>query len=135
MDSRTLGIVLAVSCWPAEGALAWGATGHEWVSGIAIEQLPADVPAFVHAPEALPPADHPRRTLILIDAELILIVAAHTASRCWRRAFPRPGRSPGGSPFRQTAANLVGEFWGVDRASPWLGQFVSPGRKAERAKS
>src|SRR5262245_37077322 len=27
-------------------ALAWGATGHEWISGIAIEKLPDNVPAF-----------------------------------------------------------------------------------------
>lgn len=33
-------------CW------AWGATGHEWVSGIAIEKLADDVPAFVRAPQA-----------------------------------------------------------------------------------
>jgi hypothetical protein len=30
---------------------AWGATGHEWVSGIAIEKLPDSVPAFVRTPE------------------------------------------------------------------------------------
>ncbi|SRR5258708_622908 len=33
-------------CW------AWGAFGHEWVSGIAIEKLPDSVPAFVRASEA-----------------------------------------------------------------------------------
>lgn len=32
--------------------MAWGATGHEWVSGIAIEKLPDDIPAFVRTPEA-----------------------------------------------------------------------------------
>lgn len=31
---------------------AWGATGHEWVSGIAIEKLPDTLPAFVRTPEA-----------------------------------------------------------------------------------
>jgi hypothetical protein len=31
---------------------AWCATGHEWVSGIAIEKLPDSVPAFVRTPEA-----------------------------------------------------------------------------------
>src|SRR5262245_7986339 len=36
----------AKDCW------AWGATGHEWVSGIAIEKLPDSVPAFVRTPEA-----------------------------------------------------------------------------------
>jgi hypothetical protein len=33
-------------CW------AWGSTGHEWVSGIAIEKLPDSVPKFVRTPEA-----------------------------------------------------------------------------------
>ena len=33
-------------------ALAWGATGHEWISGIAIEKLPDSVPAFVRNPDA-----------------------------------------------------------------------------------
>lgn len=36
----------AADCW------AWGATGHEWVSGIAIEKLPDAVPEFVRTPEA-----------------------------------------------------------------------------------
>jgi hypothetical protein len=36
----------AGDCW------AWGATGHEWVSGIAIEKLPDSVPSFVGTPEA-----------------------------------------------------------------------------------
>jgi hypothetical protein len=31
---------------------AWGATGHEWVSGIAIEKLPDSVPEFIRTPEA-----------------------------------------------------------------------------------
>ncbi len=53
MEFRVLGAILAAVSWPAADALAWGATGHEWVSGIAIEQLPPDVPAFVReaAPE------------------------------------------------------------------------------------
>ena len=36
----------AKDCW------AWGATGHEWVSGIAIEKLSDSVPGFVRTPEA-----------------------------------------------------------------------------------
>ena len=48
-----LAVVLMAACWPAEQALAWGATGHEWISGIAIEKLPDDVPAFVRTPEAI----------------------------------------------------------------------------------
>src|SRR5215468_11141504 len=38
--------VAATDCW------AWGATGHEWISGIAIDKLPDSVPAFVRTPEA-----------------------------------------------------------------------------------
>src|SRR5262249_52731547 len=33
--------------------LAWGPTGHEWVSGIAVEKLTDSVPSFVRAPEAV----------------------------------------------------------------------------------
>ena len=32
-------VIGAKDCW------AWGATGHEWISGIAIEKLPDSVPA------------------------------------------------------------------------------------------
>ncbi len=49
---RALGVVLTVACWPTGHALAWGATGHKWVSGIAIEKLRDDAPAFVRTPEA-----------------------------------------------------------------------------------
>ena len=52
MDSRTLAFLLAIS-WPAADAFAWDATRHEWVSGIAIEKPPDDVPAFVGASEAV----------------------------------------------------------------------------------
>ena len=34
-------------CW------AWGASGHEWISGIAIEKLPESLPAFVRTPTAV----------------------------------------------------------------------------------
>jgi hypothetical protein len=34
-------------CW------AWGATGHEWISGIAIEKLPESIPAFVRTPASV----------------------------------------------------------------------------------
>jgi hypothetical protein len=33
-------------------AWGWGATGHEWISGIAIEKLPDSIPEFVRTPEA-----------------------------------------------------------------------------------
>jgi hypothetical protein len=52
MDLRALAAVLAVAFWPRGEALCWGATGHQWVSGIAIEKLPDDFPAFVRTPEA-----------------------------------------------------------------------------------
>jgi len=37
--------------WP-NGCVGLGATGHEWISGIAIEKLPDSMPAFVRTPEA-----------------------------------------------------------------------------------
>lgn len=43
-------IVVAMS--PAV-AWAWGATGHEWVSGIAVEELPDKIPAFARTSEAM----------------------------------------------------------------------------------
>lgn len=43
-----VGFVLATT----SQAGAWGAIGHEWVSGIAIEKLPDSVPAFIRTPEA-----------------------------------------------------------------------------------
>jgi hypothetical protein len=53
----TLGIwrwlaVLVASLVPAT-AFAWGATGHEYVSGIAAGTLPGEIPAFVRTPEAI----------------------------------------------------------------------------------
>ena len=54
MPCGTLAIFLAVAGWPTGQALGWGATGHEFVSGIAIEKLPEDVPAFVRDPATLP---------------------------------------------------------------------------------
>ncbi len=50
---RRVALLLALALAPGH-ALAWGATGHEWITGIAIEKLPDDVPAFVRAPETLP---------------------------------------------------------------------------------
>jgi hypothetical protein len=47
-----LAALLAAALWPAGHCWAWGATGHEWISGIAIEKLPDSVPAFVRTPEA-----------------------------------------------------------------------------------
>jgi hypothetical protein len=42
-------ILLAASTAPA---FAWGPAGHRWVSGLAVEALPAEAPAFVRAPAA-----------------------------------------------------------------------------------
>ena len=46
-------LALAVT-WPGQQAFGWGATGHEWATGIAIEKLPAEVPSFVRDPTILP---------------------------------------------------------------------------------
>src|SRR5262245_1583980 len=54
MNSR-LGAVLIVLLATVGGAgecWAWGVTGQEWFSGIAIEKLPDSVPPFVRTPEA-----------------------------------------------------------------------------------
>ena len=53
MKRRLCAILLAIvatgavakDCWP------WGATGHEWVSGIAIEKLTDSLPEFIRTPE------------------------------------------------------------------------------------
>lgn len=45
-------LALAVLSGVPMQALAWGATGHEWISGIAIENLPDTLPAFIRSPEA-----------------------------------------------------------------------------------
>jgi hypothetical protein len=36
----------------ATSAQAWGTKGHEWISGLAVERLPAELPAFVRSPAA-----------------------------------------------------------------------------------
>ncbi|MEK7992644.1 MAG: S1/P1 Nuclease [Planctomycetota bacterium] len=46
-------ILVGILAGTTHRAWAWGATGHEWVSGIAIEKLPDDIPAFVRTPEAI----------------------------------------------------------------------------------
>src|SRR5215467_14345398 len=53
MRARFLAMVVAV-IGPAGQVLAWGATGHEWATSIAIEKLPDDIPAFVRDPARLP---------------------------------------------------------------------------------
>jgi hypothetical protein len=48
----TVLLVLALASGAGRESWAWGATGHELVSGIAIEKLPDSLPAFVRSPEA-----------------------------------------------------------------------------------
>jgi hypothetical protein len=50
---RDLLLALILACAPAVPALAWGATGHELVSGVGAELLPDEVPAFLRTPEAI----------------------------------------------------------------------------------
>jgi hypothetical protein len=38
---------------PQAPALAWGATGHEFVSGLAAEAFPEELPVFLRTPEAI----------------------------------------------------------------------------------
>ena len=47
LASMTLAAGTPTCCW------AWGATGHEWISAIAIEKLPDTLPAFVRTPGAV----------------------------------------------------------------------------------
>jgi hypothetical protein len=46
-----IGLVLTL-CTPVGESWGWGATGHEWISGIAVEKLPDTVPEFIRTPEA-----------------------------------------------------------------------------------
>jgi hypothetical protein len=48
----TVVLALALAAGAGRDSLAWGATGHELVSGVAIEKLPDSLPAFVRSPEA-----------------------------------------------------------------------------------
>jgi hypothetical protein len=52
MNFRLALLSLALAASAPSNCWAWGATGHEWISGIAIEKLPDNVPAFVRTPEA-----------------------------------------------------------------------------------
>jgi hypothetical protein len=44
--------IATASAGAPHAAWAWGPTGHEWISGIAIDKLPDSLPAFVCTPEA-----------------------------------------------------------------------------------
>lgn len=54
MRGRWVLLVAVAATWPQQQAFGWGATGHEWVTGIGIEKLPEEVPAFVREPATLP---------------------------------------------------------------------------------
>ncbi len=46
-------VILAVALSvPSNAARTWGATGHEWISGIAVELLPDELPEFLRTPDA-----------------------------------------------------------------------------------
>jgi hypothetical protein len=45
-----LALLAVVATWPGQQAFGWGVTGHECATGIAIEKLPDDIPAFVRCP-------------------------------------------------------------------------------------
>src|SRR5712671_374062 len=45
-------LALALATGAGREGWAWGATGHEWISGIAIETLPDSLPGFVRTTEA-----------------------------------------------------------------------------------
>src|SRR5580704_16616259 len=49
---RTWATALLALARAAGESWAWGATGHEWISGIAIEKLPDSLPDFVRTTEA-----------------------------------------------------------------------------------
>ena len=54
MRGRWVMLLAVAATWPGQQAFGWGATGHEWATGIAIEKLPDDIPAFVRDPPCYP---------------------------------------------------------------------------------
>src|SRR5262249_20242810 len=98
MNLRVLLALLVVAagardCW------AWGATGHEWISGIVIEKLPDSVPAVGRTPEA--GAD-----IAVMGRELDRSKGAGKIPRCRARSWPLRGtrgqrRGHGRCPARQ----------------------------------
>ena len=62
---------------PSAPALAWGATGHEFITGIAAELFPEEIPAFLRTPQSvqiLAPfgrePDRIKHTNVTIDSDL-----------------------------------------------------------------
>jgi hypothetical protein len=51
LNARTISRNMTLAFgWTAGNVFGWGATGHELVSGIAIEKLPDDIPTFARRP-------------------------------------------------------------------------------------
>jgi len=46
-------IAVFFAALPCSQAFAWGSTGHYLINRVAAEQLPADLPAFMHSPAAV----------------------------------------------------------------------------------
>lgn len=51
-SSRLSAAVAGLALLAATSAQAWGTRGHEWISGLAAERLPPELPAFVRSPAA-----------------------------------------------------------------------------------
>ena len=54
MRGRWVVLLTVAATWPGQQVFGWGATSHECATGIAIEMLPVDIPAFVRDPAMLP---------------------------------------------------------------------------------
>jgi hypothetical protein len=74
MLGRVLALFAVAAVVPGT-AWGWGATGHEWATGIAIEKLPDDIPAFVRDPTVRP-------ELALMERELDRSKGAAIRHRC-----------------------------------------------------
>lgn len=48
---RAITVLVTLSVLPCKESLAWGATGHRMISRMAVENLPAEIPAFLRTPE------------------------------------------------------------------------------------
>jgi hypothetical protein len=47
-----LAVSISAALLPSGAARAWGASGHEWISGIAADAFPDELPSFLRTPEA-----------------------------------------------------------------------------------
>lgn len=53
MKAPLLAVVAALSLFPAQQALAWGAMGHRMIGEAAATALPAEIPTFLRTPQAV----------------------------------------------------------------------------------